>query len=79
MTMLRKKRTERGLTQHELSVMTGIPACTISRYEQGKTEPSLPTARKLSDALHCIVDVLFPGTTDPEGSERKDNEFTGND
>jgi len=47
---LKKIRSEKGITQIELSLKTGIPQSHISNIEKG-IEPELPTLRKICDAL----------------------------
>lgn len=59
---LESKRQERGLTQGQLSEMTGISRQNISSYESGKR--NLASARvdnlmKLAYALDCKIDDLI--------------------
>ena len=48
---LRGGRTKEGLTQKQLSEITGIPRCHISAMENGKRPIGKKTARILSTAL----------------------------
>lgn len=44
-------REDRGVTQKEISDKTGLTRATLSRLENGQTEPSLVTTMKYLDAL----------------------------
>ena len=61
LSLFRKKR---GLTQFELSELSGIASNTIARYEREEIKPSLEAANLLSQALNITVDELLNG---PEG------------
>ena len=49
---LRAYRTREGVTQKQLSSMTGIPQRHISEMENGKRGVGKERARKLAEALH---------------------------
>jgi DNA-binding XRE family transcriptional regulator len=51
--VLRGSRYKDGLTQEELSRMTGIPRPHISGMERGSRPIGKENARKLAVALHC--------------------------
>ncbi|MBQ9453863.1 MAG: helix-turn-helix transcriptional regulator [Desulfovibrio sp.] len=51
-TCLRGARYREGLTQQQLSDMTGIPKRHISEMENGKRPIGKHNARRLADALH---------------------------
>ena len=61
LSLFRKKK---GLTQFELSELSGIASNTIARYEREEIKPSLEAANLLSQALNITVDELLNG---PEG------------
>lgn len=44
-------RHRRGLTQRQLSELSGIQQADISRIECGETQPTTVTAKRLADAL----------------------------
>jgi len=44
-------RWDAGLSQVELAEKANVKQCTISRYETGKQDISLPTAMKLAKAI----------------------------
>jgi transcriptional regulator with XRE-family HTH domain len=48
---LRSIREERNLKQWELASDMGIAPRHISNYETGRVEPTVPTIRKLAEAL----------------------------
>lgn len=57
---LKEIREKRGLSQAELSRLSGVNASTIGMLEAGSREyPRLDTAQKLANALHCRLDDLL--------------------
>jgi DNA-binding XRE family transcriptional regulator len=58
-TALAHVRRERGLTQHALSALSGVPRITIARIEIRQHLPVVTTAFALADALETTVDALF--------------------
>ncbi|MGP0100350.1 MAG: helix-turn-helix domain-containing protein [Solirubrobacteraceae bacterium] len=44
-------RRRRGISQRQLSALSGIQQADISRIERGETQPTTVTARRLADAL----------------------------
>jgi transcriptional regulator with XRE-family HTH domain len=59
MTLLKAKRSERGLTQSALALLTKIQPSLISRYEAGQA-PNQVNAMKLAAALGCPVEKIYP-------------------
>lgn len=57
-TRLRLARKSRDMTQSELARISGVPAVNISFYERGISEPNLPNAVFLADALRVSLDWL---------------------
>ena len=59
---LKEKRLNRGLTQKELAVLSGLKEETIKALELGLTDRNnikLSTLKALAKALHCkIVDLI---------------------
>ena len=51
-------RSMRGLTQQQLSEMTGIKRSTIANYETGYREPDIETVKKLAYCLNVSTDIL---------------------
>lgn len=52
-------RIETGLTQQQLSELTGISQADISRIECGTANPSLKTLQRLATALGRRVQIDF--------------------
>ncbi|MGN6341030.1 MAG: helix-turn-helix domain-containing protein [Ginsengibacter sp.] len=48
---LKGHRLDKGLTQAELAIKTGIERATIANYETGRSEPSLKKFLKICQAL----------------------------
>ena len=51
-------RKQRGWTQIDLGIKTGINPKTLSSYENGRTEPSLGEVVKLCKAFNCSIAYL---------------------
>ena len=61
---LKELRVDRGLTQEELSKLSGISYPTISRYENGiRDEPKLTILKTLANYFGVTIDYLA-GDTD---------------
>jgi len=61
---MKELRKERGLTQDELSKLSGISFPTISRYENGqRDEPKLTILKTLANYFDVTIDYLV-GDTD---------------
>lgn len=52
-------RKEKGLTQKQLSELTGIPQADISRLENGDGNPSLKTLQRIAGGLGKKVQIQF--------------------
>lgn len=48
---LRRYREDRGLRQHQLADRAGVSQTAVCLFELGQRMPSLPTMRRLADAL----------------------------
>ena len=60
---LKKYREDKGLTQVQLSELTGITTRQIQKYEGDKARPRLDAAEKIAKALNITTDELL-GHTD---------------
>lgn len=60
MNRLKEIMQRRGITQEELSAMTGISQGALSKIINDKKEITLSTARKISNALTVPIDFLWP-------------------
>jgi putative transcriptional regulator len=58
-TLIREKRTEKNMTQEELSQALQVSRQTIISLEKGKYKPSLVLAYKLSQIFECSIEDLF--------------------
>lgn len=56
---LRAARARKGITQQELSGMTGVTAKSISFYETGEALPNAKTLVALADALDTTPNDLL--------------------
>lgn len=56
---LKEFREKNSLTQVQLSVLTGISARMIQKYEAGTARPRLDVAEKLAKALNISTDELL--------------------
>lgn len=61
--ILKKLRTEKGLSQKELTDRLTINRSTYARYETSSTQPDFETLSKLADFYDVSVDYLL-GRTD---------------
>lgn len=52
-------RKEKGLSQEQLSEMSGVSRVTIARLETGCSSPKLPTLKAIADALGVSIDDLI--------------------
>jgi transcriptional regulator with XRE-family HTH domain len=57
-TKLTQARKDKKLSQDELGKILGIDKRIISRYETGKTVPSIEVACKMASALKVSLDYL---------------------
>jgi|GEM_PF-345678 len=60
--ILKKLRTERGLSQKELTDRLTINRSTYARYETSSTQPDFETLSKLADFYNVTVDYLLGRT-----------------
>lgn len=49
-------RMSRGMSQHQLAEACNMKQPHISRYENGRNEPGVIAAQKISEILHISVD-----------------------
>ncbi|EME3580559.1 helix-turn-helix transcriptional regulator, partial [Enterococcus faecium] len=59
MNRLKKLRKEKNITLNELSDELKIPRSTLSRYENGDSNPSLETWKKISDFFDVSIGYLM--------------------
>lgn len=56
---IRRLRFERGMTQEELALRTGVSRQTIMSIERGQTNPSVLLAFKIAAAFSSPVTDVF--------------------
>lgn len=67
-------RMEAGLTQMELSRLSGVPQKTIARIEQG-ANTTVGTLEKLTDVLNFKLNITFlPDEQPPEPLKPKEED-----
>ena len=62
---LRAFRKARGLNQEAMAEAMGVEQSNISRFENGKTHPSLETLYRAADYFECSVKEFF-NPTEPD-------------
>ncbi len=60
--VIRRRRTELGLTQADLGAAAGVDARQIRRYEAGQSQPVLLVAVAIADALGISISELAPNS-----------------
>lgn len=65
---LRELRTQKGLTQAELSKALQVSASSIGMYEQGRREPDNETLGRIANFFHVSTDYLLGRTDEPGGA-----------
>lgn len=53
-----KVRNEKGMTNADVSRLTGISAATLSQWKSGQYIPKAEKLVKIADALNCSVSIL---------------------
>lgn len=56
---IQKRREDKKLSLDDLSKKAGISKATISRFENGKSFPSIYVFARLCEALHISMDNIF--------------------
>ena len=72
---IKKCRELLRLSQLEVSKITGISNKSLSRYENGDTEPDLETLKRLSKLYKVSVDYLLGKTDNPNPVEEDIGSF----
>lgn len=59
---IKKYRKQLGLSQRELSKISGVPLSMLTKIEQGvSTQPTIQTVAKIAEALKLSIDKLIVG------------------
>jgi DNA-binding XRE family transcriptional regulator len=59
-TNLKKERTNRGITQHELATGVHVAQNTVSDWEQCKSYPSIDKIYDIAEPEHGCSDQNYP-------------------
>lgn len=55
---IKAARVNAGYKLFEAAEELGVSVCTLANYEKGRTEPSYPTVRKMSQLYGISIDDL---------------------
>lgn len=61
LTMLKKLRKQRRLTQRDIADALHISQTSVSKYERGESEPDIEMLIKMSDFFGVTVDEFIRG------------------
>lgn len=59
MLRLKELRSEKKVTQQQISEHLGVSRPTYTRYENGEREPSIEMIKKLAQFFQVSIDTLF--------------------
>ena len=71
---IKKYRTQKGLSQNDLSEKLNVTYQAVSRWENDQVEPSVDALRKMSSIFGCSIDDLLSVTDDVTPKETKEQE-----
>ena len=57
---IKELRVKRGILQSDLAAMCNFEISTMSRIETGRTNPTVTTLARISEALKVPIRELFP-------------------
>lgn len=63
--LLRRLRADRDISQTQLAHQCGVSQAAVSEWENGKSEPTLSSLKRLSESLSVSLDFLC-GLSDQE-------------
>jgi transcriptional regulator with XRE-family HTH domain len=73
---LKRVRTQKGISQEELSKKIDIHPVQFSRYERAQSVPSIDVVQKIADALEVTIDELVYGNQNNKAEQNiKDREL----
>ena len=62
--LLKRARSRAGLNQTEVAVRAGLPQSTVSAYESGRRQPTLPMVSKLLEAMGSELEITTAALPD---------------
>lgn len=69
---LKALRTERNLTQEELSKMVNVSSKTVGAWERGTRQPSIEAITKLAEIFNVTTDYLLGQNQTPKWADQRD-------
>lgn len=73
--IMKRKRTERGLSQSKLARLIGVDQSTVNHIEQGRRHPSFELLLKICDVLEIPLFGEEPSPkSDTTTTEKKNHE-----
>lgn len=72
--ILKKLRTENGLSQQELTDRLTINRSTYARYETSSTQPDYETLERIADYYNVTIDYLLGRSSHPKLSAERDKD-----
>lgn len=72
---LKQARSQKGLTQGQLSKKTGVDVQRLSKYERGVLVPTTEVIVKISDALGVSLDYLLKNGKNTITGQIKDGDL----
>jgi transcriptional regulator with XRE-family HTH domain len=70
-SQIKKIRTQKGISQMELSVRSDLSQSFLANLEKGKKQPSVLTIIRIADALNVNVQDFFPETPETGGCRER--------
>ena len=55
---IKRLRLAKGLTQEQISAMTGLDRANIAKIEKGRYNTGIDIIGKICDALGCNIDIV---------------------
>ena len=59
--IFKEKRIEKHITQDQVALACGVDRTTVTKWETGKSTPSVENLKKLSVIFGCTIDELVKG------------------
>ena len=56
---IKEFRVSNNLTQKELAEKLKVERTTVTMWENGSSNPSIPTLKKIADVLNCKIEDLI--------------------
>lgn len=77
--LLKKFRTDKGMTQQQLADLVNLSQQSIDHYENNRSKPSLDTIKMFAETFNTSVDYLLGRSNDPSPSPKStiDEEWPG--